>query len=261
MTTMGAQSAAGKPTLWHIPISHYNEKVRWALEHKGIDHVRRAPLPGSHIPIAIWMTRGGQITFPILRIDGRTIGDSTAIIAALESIQPEPALYPVDAEERAQAIELEDYFDEQLGPYTRFLAFHELLNEPEMLTDVAARLVPPALGRMKPLVGAYARAFTSVRWGARDDAAAVTAREKIVSALDRLESELEEGEGEYLVGDRFSVADLTAASLFYPLVAPPEGPTPPDTPRPPAFDEFRASLSDRPGFRWVEETFRKHRHR
>ena len=264
---MGAQTAAAKPTLWHIPISHYSEKARWALEHKGIDHVRRAPLPGSHIPIAIWMTRGQQITFPILRVDGRTIGDSTAIIAALESIEPEPPLYPVDAEERARAIELEDYFDEQLGPYTRFLAFHELLKEPEMLTDIASRLVPRALGRMKPLVGAYARTFTSIRWRARDDDAAGAAKGKIVAALDRLESELEkgegegEGEGEYLVGDRFSVADLTAASLFYPLVAPAEGPTPPDTPRPPAFDAFRDELSDRPGYRWVEETFRRHRHR
>jgi glutathione S-transferase len=207
------------------------------------------------------MTRGEQITFPILQVDGRTIGDSTAIIAALESIQPERPLYPVDAEERARAIELEDYFDEQLGPYTRFLAFHELLNEPEMLTEVAARLVPPALGRMRPLVGTYARVLTSIRWRAGDENAAVEAREKIVAAMERLESELERGQGEYLVGDRFSVADLTAASLFYPLVVPPEGPTPPGTPRPPAFDRFREELSDRPGFRWVEETFRKHRHR
>lgn len=256
---MSAQSAGERPTLWHIPISHYSEKARWALEHKGIDHVRRAPLPGSHIPIALWMTKGAQITFPILQVDGRTIGDSTAIIAALESIQPEPALYPIDAEQRARAIELEDYFDELLGPYTRFLAFHELLNEPEMLTDIAARLVPEALGRMKPLVGAYARVFTSVRWGARDEDAAATAREKIVAAMDRLEAELEAGEGDYLAGDSFSVADLTAASLFYPLVVPPEGPTPPGTPRPPTFDAFRAELSDRPGYRWVEETFRKHR--
>ena len=256
---MGAQSPAAKPVLWHIPISHYSEKARWALEHKGVDHVRRAPLPGSHIPIALWMTRGKQITFPVLQVDGRAIGDSTAIIAVLESIHPERALYPVDAEERARAIELEDYFDEQLGPYTRFLAFHELLNEPEMLTEVASRLVPPAIGRMKPFVGAYARVFTSIRWQARDKDAAVRAREKIVAAIDRLESELDQGDGEYLVGDRFSVADLTAASLFYPLVVPPEGPTAPDTPRPPAFERFREELSDRPGYRWVEETFRQHR--
>lgn len=250
-----------KPVLWQIEVSHYSEKVRWALEHKGVDHVRRTPLPGTHIPIALALTRGAQPTFPVMQIDGRTIGDSTAIIAALEARHPEPPLYPVDAEERARALELEEFFDEQLGPYTRFLAFHELVREPEIFTEVAAESVPGRLGEMKPLVGAYARVFTSLRWGARDEGAAVVAREKIVAATDCLEAELERGDGEFLVGDRFSVADLTAAALFYPLVLPPEGPTSPDLPRPPALDRFRESLSNRPGYRWVEDTFRKHRHR
>jgi glutathione S-transferase len=255
---MAAQS---KPVLWQIQISHYSEKVRWALDHKGIDHARRTPLPGMHIPIALVMTRGAQITFPVLQLDGRTIGDSTAIIAALEARHPEPPLYPLEPEQRSRALELEDYFDEQLGPYTRFLAFHELINEPEIFAEVASRVVPEPLGGAKPLVGAYARTLTSLRWGARDEGAAETAREKIVAGLDRLEEELDANGGEVLVGEGFSVADLTAASLFYPLVLPPEGPTEPDAPQPPAFERFQATLRDRPGFRWVEETFRKHRHR
>jgi len=32
----------GPPVLWHFPISHYNEKARWALDWKGIPHLRRA---------------------------------------------------------------------------------------------------------------------------------------------------------------------------------------------------------------------------
>jgi glutathione S-transferase len=250
-----------KPVLWQIEISHYSEKIRWALEHKGVDHVRRAPLPGTHIPIALALTRGSQITFPVMRIDGRTIGDSTAIIAALEARYPEPPLYPVDAEERARAIELEEHFDEQLGPYTRFLVFHELIREPEVFAEVASEAVPGRLGQVKPLVGAYARAFTGLRWGARDEEKAKVAREKIAAALDHLEEELAANGGEFLVGDSFSVADLTAASLFYPLVLPAEGPVSPNAPRPPALDRFRESLSDRRGFRWVEETFQRHRHR
>jgi hypothetical protein len=54
------------------------------------------------------------------------------------------------------------------------------------------------------------------------------------------------------------VADLTAAALFYPLVLPDEGPWQPVRTR--AFLEFQDSVRDRPGFRWVEETFRRHRH-
>ncbi|MGN6588033.1 MAG: glutathione S-transferase family protein [Solirubrobacterales bacterium] len=256
---MAAQSGQ-KPVLWQIEISHYSEKARWALDYKEIDHVRRSPLPGTHIPIALALTRGAQPTFPVLQMDGRTIGDSTAIIAALEAKHLDLPLYPSKPEERARALELEDYFDEQLGPHTRFLTFHELINEPEVFAAVASEAVPGPLGQVRPLVGAYARTFTSLRWGARDTEKAALAREKIIAALDRLEEELD-ANGEFLVGDRFSVADLTAASLFYPLVLPPEGPVSPDAPRPPALERFRESLSTRPGYRWVEETFRRHRFR
>jgi glutathione S-transferase len=250
-----------KPTLWQIDISHYSEKVRWALEHKGVDHIRRSVLPGTHIPIALVLTRGAQPTFPVMQIEGRAIGDSTEIIAALEAKHPDPPLYPIDAEERARAVELEEWFDENLGPHTRLLPFYELIQEPELFAEVAAAAVAGPLGKAKPVVGAYARAYASIRWGANDSEEAERAREGIVAALDKLEAELEKGSGEFLVGDSLSVADITAASLFYPLVVPPEGPLPTELPRPPAFERFRQSLSDRRGYRWVEETFRRHRHR
>jgi glutathione S-transferase len=257
---MSAQTQQ-KPTLWQIDISHYSEKARWALDYKGIDHVRRSPLPGTHIPIALVLTRGAQPTVPVLQMDGRTIGDSTEIISALEAKYPDPPLYPIDAEERARAVELEDWFDENLGPHTRLLPFYEMIQEPELFAEVAAASVPGPLGKAKPVVGAYARAYTSLRWGANSSEDAERARERIVAALDKLEAELDQGEGEFLVGSHLSLADIAAASLFYPLVVPPEGPLSPDLPRPPAFERFRESLSDRRGYQWVQETFRRHRHR
>jgi glutathione S-transferase len=250
---------SSKPVLWQISISHYSEKVRWALAYKGIDHQRRSPLPGAHIALALWMTRGDSVTLPILRIDGRTIADSTAILAALEERYPEPPLYPADPAQRRRALELEDYFDEELGPHARVLPFHELINEPDVFAEVASRAVPGPLGKAKRFTGAYARAYTSLRWGANDDAAAEAAREGIVAAMDRLDAELATSGGSYLVGETFSVADLTAASLFYPIVGPAEGPLPADQPSPAALERFRDSLHDRPGFRYVEEMFRRHR--
>ncbi|HEY5942824.1 MAG TPA: glutathione S-transferase family protein [Solirubrobacterales bacterium] len=250
-----------RPTLWQIDISHYSEKARWALEYKGVDHGRRSALPGSHIPIALFLTRGAQPTMPVLRIDGENVGDSTAIIATLEAKYPDPPLYPSDAEERARALELEDWFDENLGPHARLLPFYELIQEPEIFAEVAAAAVPGPLGKAKPVIGAYARTYTSIRFNANSDENADRAREAIVAALDKVEAELEQGDGEFLVGDSFSVADLTAASLFYPLVVPPEGPLATDLPRPPALERFRESLKDRRGYKWVEETFRKHRRR
>jgi len=249
-----------KPVLWQIDISHYAEKVRWALDYKEVDHVRRSPLPGTHIPIALFLTRGAQPTIPVLQMDGRAIGDSTAIIAALDAKHLDRPLYPPTPDARSRALQLEDWFDENLGPHTRLLPFYELIQEPEIFAEVAAASVPGPLGKAKPVVGAYGRIYTSLRWGANKSEEAQRARDGIVAAFDELEAELEEGDGEFLVGDKLSVADVTAASLFYPIVVPPEGPLSPDLPRPPAFDEFRHSLSGRPGYRWVEETFRRHRH-
>jgi glutathione S-transferase len=249
-----------RPTLIQLDISHYSEKVRWALDHKQVPHVRRSPLPGSHIPISFALTRGKSIYLPLLQLDGRTVTDSTAIIAALEERYPDPPLYPADPEQRRRALALEDFFDEELGPHARLLPFHELTNEPAMFAEVAAAAVPGPLGNAKGLVGLYARTYTGLRFGVRDDAAAATARTKIVAALDRLEAELAaNGSGEFLVGERLSVADLTAASLFYPVVDPDEGPLPANSPTPPRFQAFREEIDQRPGYLWVEETFRRHR--
>ncbi len=188
----------------------------------------------------------------MLRLDGRNIGDSTAIIAALEQRYPEPPLYPDDPAERARALELEDFFDEELGPHIRLYAYHELMTDREAFGRVAATMSPPALSRV---AGPMARAMVSVRFGANSDAKAAAAGEKVLVALDRLDSELDGDE--YLVGDSFTVADLTAASLFYPLVTPPEAPPVEATSE--RLEEFREPLRQRPGYRWVGEMFARHR--
>ena len=65
------------PVLWHLKVSHYNEKARWALDYKRVPHVRRAVLPGRHAAVARRLS-GGQ-TFPVLVLGEEAIGDSTRI--------------------------------------------------------------------------------------------------------------------------------------------------------------------------------------
>ena len=78
-------------------------------------------------------------------------------------------------------------------------------------------------------------------------------------ALDRIESE--RAGRDHLVGDRFTVADLTAAALLYPLVWPPEFPYElPEPPDPTSSNRLRATPrstgSRRPG--GATEGFRRH---
>ncbi|MBV9605094.1 MAG: glutathione S-transferase family protein [Solirubrobacterales bacterium] len=247
--------ASNRPVLWHLPLSHYSEKVRWALDHKRIGHDRHAPVGGVHIPVALYLTRGRHYTFPVLELDGHRIGDSSAIIAALERRQPDSPLYPADRNERERALVLEEWFDEHLGPSVRRYVFHVMRSDRELFDELAAQQVPAPLRRYRRLAGAYARAFTGTRFQTVSDDKAARAREEMLAALDRLESEL--GDNQYLVGERFTVADLTAASLFYPLVLPSEGPL--HLEPPPEVAQLRDELAGRRGYRWVNEMFARHR--
>src|SRR5262249_29875736 len=111
-----SEATMDAPLLWHIPLSHFNEKVRWTLDYKAVAHRRR--VLGPHYLIRPWRETG-QGRLPILWLDGRAIADSTRIIAALEERYPEPPLYPRDATARRRALALEDDFDETLGPALR----------------------------------------------------------------------------------------------------------------------------------------------
>ena len=126
-----------KPTLWHLGVSHYSEKVRWALDWKGVEHERREPPPPVHMGLALWWSRGETKTFPVLELEGERILDSTAIIGALEARWPEPPLYPEDPSERRRALDLEDFFDEGLGPAVRLFGWHHLRRDSELLGRVA----------------------------------------------------------------------------------------------------------------------------
>ena len=249
---------APEPVLWHIPVSHYNEKVRWALDYKDVEHERRAPPPPSHMAVSLWLTRGASYTFPVLQLDGHAYGDSTKIIAALESRYPEPPLYPRDPAERRHALEIEDFMDEEVAPHVRVLAWHEAIKDTDGFDEFAARTLPPVMQRSGRLAAAVGTTFLKLRYRVAGTDAAALAREKIEAGFDRIDAEL--GDGEYLVGDAFSVADLTAAAIYYPLVMPPEGPQA-LVAMPSSFEEYRRSFADRRAYRWIGEMFARHRKR
>ena len=255
---METETAPIVPVLWQLQISHYVEKVRWALDYKRVAHVRRTLLPGLHVVKAKRLT-GNTSTTPVLTINGRSIGDSTRIIAAIEERWPQPPLYPDDPGQRRRALELEQFFDEELGPHIRRAFYHELLPHPELLVPLFTRGDPRA-------TRALLEQFATLRAGiqqrfAISAEAAKHSRAKMVAAMDRLEREI--SSSGFLVGESFTVADLTAAALFYPVARPPEFPYAmvANDDLPDGMHEFLDSLSQRPGGQWIAHIYRSHRGR
>jgi glutathione S-transferase len=244
------------PVLYHLEISHYNEKARWALDYKNVPHERRAPTPMLHTLRALAMT--GKPTLPVLRLNGKAIGDSTRIIEALERAYPEPPLYPKDGAERRRALELEDFFDEELGPHIRRWLFHEGLEglESEEFIEGTMKNAPGAVKTMMKTTSPVVKRVLRLRYGISGESAQA-GRDKIEAAIHRVEREIQPSG--YLVGDGFTVADLTAAALLFPLVRPPEAPHNIEGRLPDTVVSFREAMSGHRGFKWVEEIYRNHR--
>ena len=172
-----------RPVLWQFTYSHFNEKARWALDFKRVPHVRRSLLPGPHGVKIRRMT--GQTAVPVLELDGRVIHDSSRIIAALEEAFPDPPLYPPDEAERRRALELEDFFDVELGPHIRRLAFYLLLPFPDtvvaMFSQESGWAARAAFRAAFPMVRPMMKKAMRI-----DRQGAELGRAKTVAAFDRI---------------------------------------------------------------------------
>ena len=238
------------PVLWQYSFSNFNEKARWALDFKGIAHRRRSLMPGG--PRAMMFSRKGG-TLPVLDLDGERIVDSSRIIAALEERQPTPALYPSDPEERGMALELEDFFDEHAGHDMRRVGFWEERDNTEFGLDFMTVDQRPVARHVLRVTLPIGWRYVSRRYGF-DEESFQRSKRVLVAALDRIESE-RDGRP-HLVGDSFTVADLTAAALLWPMVWPPEYQY--ELPEPPPSD-FRTSVAGHPAIDWIAEIWRGHR--
>ncbi|HEX5064197.1 MAG TPA: glutathione S-transferase [Kofleriaceae bacterium] len=199
-----------------IPFSHYCEKARWALDRCGIAYEERGHLPLFHYLDSYRAAR--QRTVPIL-IDGDTlVKDSTDIIAWADAKRP-GTLIPVAGAENVLAIE--DDLDNHFGPHTRRWGYWYLLPNRAALEYIKVgvpRWEASLLGISRPLAAAF------LRRGLNINAESVErSRKKIDATFDRIEQLLGDGR-RYLAGDRFTVADLTFASLAAPVLVPPNHP-------------------------------------
>lgn len=241
--------------LFQFDASHYNEKARWALDYKRLAHRRHTLLPGPHRITAQRVSKQPQV--PFLRVAGGAIvAGSSDIIDYLERTYPVPALYPPDEKERARALEIQQWFDHEIGPEIRRAKFFDILPDAGYVVELFA-------GRKDLLTRSlYRLAFPVVRGVMRREMqitpeSAERARERTRAALDFVAQEA--GADGYIAGAAFSVADLTAAAMLALTVSLPG--TTMACPEPPTGVEshWRSHWAGHPGTAWVERIYRLHR--
>jgi glutathione S-transferase len=216
--------------------SPWSERVRWALEWKGVDYARRpfVPIAGEE---ELRRTTGLS-TVPVLLAGGEVIGDSDAAVGWLEERHPTPPLLPADPRERAQVRAWELTATEVLAPFGRLVMIGRY----------------KTLG-LQPLADHFAAKYG---WSPATEARA----DRILRGLLRdLEGALERAP--YLVGDAFTRADLTVAAMLNPIVG-----LPPDElyeVDPGMRGMFGIAPDDEAAFatlrRWRDAVYRRHRGR
>jgi len=201
-----------------IPISHYCEKARWALERAGLDYREQRHVQGIHRFAA--RRAGGGLTVPVLVTPNGSIGESAEILLWVdERIEAEQRLFPAEREERREVQALCRRFDEELGPRGRRLMYVHMLARPELLLRFNNHGVPTwedrALRWGWPLAVRLVQHTLEIRPGieAQDEVS-------VWRELDFVAGLLADGRP-YLCGDRFSAADLTFAALSASVMVPP----------------------------------------
>jgi glutathione S-transferase len=202
-----------------IPISHFCEKARWALDRAGLDYAEDRHVQGIHRLFA--RRAGGGPTVPVLVADGRVHAESDDILRyADEHVDEERRLFPADAELRAEVDALCRRLDDGLGPDGRRLMYVHMLALKPLTLPFNNQGVPAweavALKAMWPAATRFiGRELGITSTTASDD------ERRVREAFDAIAEQLADGRP-YLLGDRFTAADLTFASLAAAAVVPPE---------------------------------------
>jgi len=241
-----------------IPISHYCEKARWALERAGIDYREERHVQGIHRLAA--RRAGGGTTVPVLVTPDGAIGESQEILAWVDGHTPsEHRLFPVEPDARRDVERLCRRFDDELGPRGRRLMYIHMLAQRKLVLQFNDEGVPAwedrAIRYGWPLVVRFLGRALDIRPGIESEDEAAVWRE-----LDYVAGLLADGRS-YLCGERFGAADLTFAALSASVVMPPEYGVP--LPQPAVLSPRTAALVERarahPAGRYALALFAQHR--
>jgi len=238
-----------------IPISHYCEKARWALDRAGLDYVEERHVQGIHRLAA--RRAGGGNTVPVLVADEGVFAQSEWILRYADAQLP-PELRLFTGENEVE--ELCRWLDAGLGPGARRLMYAHMLPRKRLMLPFNNQGTPAwesrALTAAYPVITLWARHELDIApTTLRDDTP------RVRDVFDAIAERLADGR-RHLCGDRFTAADLTFACLAAAVIVPAHYgvalPQPKALPEPVARDvrEFR----EHPAGAYALELFRTFRH-
>ncbi len=124
-----------------IPISHYCEKARWALERAGMPYREERHVQGIHRLAA--RRAGGGATVPVLVTPDGVLGESEEILAWVDArTPPEHRLFPAEPDARHEVERLCRRLDEELGPKGRRLMYIHTLPQRKLMLGFNNEGVP-----------------------------------------------------------------------------------------------------------------------
>ncbi|NEP45991.1 MAG: glutathione S-transferase, partial [Okeania sp. SIO2H7] len=203
-----------------IPSSHYCEKVRWALDWLKVPYIEEPHVPIFH---RLSTQKYGGTSVPVLATNSGNFVDSTDILRYLNGVETgERKLYPKDAELRQEIDEMVELFDAKLGHNTARWLYYYLVGDREKMRRFW-REGTPLLERIGyeiffPLISKVAQNVLNI-----NEASAAESLLEIEQVFEMVNLRLADGRF-YLIGDSFSAADLTFATLTAPVLCPPEYP-------------------------------------
>jgi len=245
-------------TLIEFTISHYCERARWALDHYGVPYVVETVLPGPH-QLRLRRLGARRSSVPLLLAGDDVVQGSDRILDWAEVNRDPGRVFHQASASESEAIQAwEKRLDRDAGQMLRRLLYDSLLRRRRLVVEMWTQDGPswgPTFYRFTmPLMERL------LRRSYRIHPEGVARSAEVFAALaDDLDAAL--AQRPFLVGDRFTRADLSAAALIAPLVMPPEHHV-----RWPAIADLpedavatRAMYADRPFFRWIQDLYRKHR--
>ncbi|MEA2479658.1 MAG: glutathione S-transferase [Thermoleophilaceae bacterium] len=241
-----------------IPISHFCEKARWALDRAGVDYVEQPHVQVVHV-LAAKRAGGGQTVPVFVTAAGDVLPDSTDILRWTEArVEPERRLYP-DGETGVEAAAFEARLDEGFGPDGRLWLYHETLPVVKDLERWALAGVPRWERRFFRLAGP-AVGFAIRRHFKIDADGADAALGRVDAVFDDVATRLADGRP-FLLGERFTAADLAFAALAAPVLLPERygSPLPPPEAMPAALARQVRRLREHPAGAFAERMYAQER--